>query len=122
MNPWCGRTVDLLGLYRPSVFLGISTYESSLPMHLVNPYEFLVRSAPSLGSGSTLPQSPSTYESLSTPRVNPWCGRTVALLGLYRPSIFLGISTSYFTGLLGLLMLSMGITLTVDDFKRVFQR
>lgn len=46
----------------------------------------------------------------------------VALGGLFRPGIFTGISTSYFTGLLGLLMLSMGITLTVDDFKRVLQR
>ncbi|KAL1499356.1 hypothetical protein AB1Y20_011563 [Prymnesium parvum] len=46
----------------------------------------------------------------------------VALLGLYAPQIFMGISTSYFTGLLGLLMLSMGITLTVDDFKRVLLR
>jgi len=46
----------------------------------------------------------------------------VALGGLFKPGIFTGISTSYFTGLLGLLMLSMGITLTVDDFKRVLQR
>ena len=46
----------------------------------------------------------------------------VALMGLFTPGVFLGISTSYFTGLLGLLMLSMGITLTVDDFKRVLQR
>lgn len=46
----------------------------------------------------------------------------VAVGGLYKPGIFTGISTSYFTGLLGLLMLSMGITLTVDDFKRVLQR
>ena len=47
---------------------------------------------------------------------------SVALGGLFKPGIFTGISTSYFTGLLGLLMLSMGITLTVDDFKRVLQR
>jgi BASS family bile acid:Na+ symporter len=47
---------------------------------------------------------------------------SVAALGLFTPSVFLGISTSYFTGLLGLLMLSMGITLTVDDFKRVLMR
>ena len=46
----------------------------------------------------------------------------VATLGLVAPGIFAGISTSYFTGLLGLLMLSMGITLTVDDFKRVIAR
>jgi BASS family bile acid:Na+ symporter len=46
----------------------------------------------------------------------------VALMGLFTPAVFSGISTSYFTGLLGMLMLSMGITLTVDDFKRVLQR
>jgi len=46
----------------------------------------------------------------------------VALLGLYTPQVFAGVSTSSFTALLGLLMLSMGITLTVDDFKRVLTR
>lgn len=46
----------------------------------------------------------------------------VALAGLFTPQVFAGISTSSFTGLLGLLMLSMGITLTVDDFKRVLTR
>jgi len=46
----------------------------------------------------------------------------VASLGLVKPGILGGIPTSYFTGLLGMLMLSMGITLTVDDFKRVLQR
>merc|ERR1719238_1507061 len=47
---------------------------------------------------------------------------SVAGSGLVAPGVFTGISTEYFTGLLGLLMLSMGITLTVDDFKRVLQR
>ena len=46
----------------------------------------------------------------------------VALMGLFTPAVFSGISTSYFTGLLGMLMLSMGITLTVDDFKRVLTK
>jgi len=46
----------------------------------------------------------------------------VAVLGLVTPGVFLGISTNYFTLLLGLLMLSMGITLTLDDFKRVLAR
>lgn len=46
----------------------------------------------------------------------------VATLGLFTPAVFSGISTSYFTGLLGMLMLSMGITLTVDDFKRVLEK
>jgi len=47
---------------------------------------------------------------------------SVAALGLTMPGVFAGISTEYFTGLLGLLMLSMGITLTLDDFKRVLAR
>ena len=47
----------------------------------------------------------------------------VALVGLYRPAVMAtSIPTSAFTGLLGLLMLSMGITLTVDDFKRVLTK
>jgi len=46
----------------------------------------------------------------------------IALLGLYRPQVLSGIPTSAFTGLLGMLMLSMGITLTIDDFKRVLAR
>merc|ERR1719310_174196 len=46
----------------------------------------------------------------------------VAGMGLYTPGVFAGISTDAFTALLCLLMLSMGITLTVDDFKRVLQR
>ena len=46
----------------------------------------------------------------------------VAVVGLLSPGVFAGISTSYFTGLLGMLMLSMGITLSIDDFKRVAQR
>lgn len=40
-------------------------------------------------------------------------------LALVRPSSFAWFTTSYFTGTLGALMLSMGITLTPDDFTRV---
>eukprot|EP00322_Chrysochromulina_rotalis_P019392 CAMPEP_0115849580 /NCGR_PEP_ID=MMETSP0287-20121206/11524_1 /TAXON_ID=412157 /ORGANISM="Chrysochromulina rotalis, Strain UIO044" /LENGTH=375 /DNA_ID=CAMNT_0003303555 /DNA_START=17 /DNA_END=1144 /DNA_ORIENTATION=- len=47
---------------------------------------------------------------------------SVATLGLMKPAILGGIPTSYFTALLATLMLSMGITLTIDDFKRVLQR
>jgi len=46
----------------------------------------------------------------------------VAVLGLVKPSVLGGIPTQYFTGLLAALMLSMGITLSLDDFKRVMQR
>ena len=40
-------------------------------------------------------------------------------LALVRPSSFAWFTTSYFTGTLGALMLSMGITLTPNDFTRV---
>ena len=43
-------------------------------------------------------------------------------LAIVRPESFAWFTTQYFTGTLGLLMLSMGITLTVDDFKRVLQQ
>ncbi|GAB0491510.1 hypothetical protein MMPV_002764 [Pyropia vietnamensis] len=45
-----------------------------------------------------------------------------ALLGLAKPSAFLWLTTPYFTLSLGMLMLSMGITLTVEDFRRVLAR
>ena len=40
-------------------------------------------------------------------------------LALVRPESFAWFTTSYFTGTLGALMLSMGITLTPNDFTRV---
>merc|ERR1719235_172822 len=46
----------------------------------------------------------------------------VAILGVYVPSSFSWIPTSAFTALLGILMLSMGITLSLDDFRRVAQK
>jgi len=46
----------------------------------------------------------------------------VAVWGVYKPALLAAIPTSTFTGLLGILMLSMGITLTLDDFKRVLEK
>lgn len=43
-------------------------------------------------------------------------------LALKRPEAFSWFTTKYFTGTLGALMLSMGITLTPEDFTRVFQQ
>ena len=47
--------------------------------------------------------------------------RTVLFAGIAiaRPETFAWFTTKYFTGFLGALMLSMGITLTADDFVRV---
>ncbi len=70
------------------------------------------------------PDSKSGFEIFSEAFANlfPVWTAAVAALGLAKPAILGGIPTSYFTGLLGMLMLSMGITLTVDDFKRVLKR
>lgn len=46
----------------------------------------------------------------------------VAVLALKRPSTFTWLSTTYFTFTLSILMLSMGITLSVRDFKRILKR
>ena len=43
-------------------------------------------------------------------------------IALKAPQSLAWFSTSFFTGALAMLMLSMGITLTVDDFKRVLSR
>jgi BASS family bile acid:Na+ symporter len=43
-------------------------------------------------------------------------------LALKRPEMFAWFTTKYFTGALGALMLSMGITLTPADFARVLQQ
>ena len=63
--------------------------------------------------------TPSVFEKISSvfTTLFPLWTLSVAILGLTAPGIFAGISTSYFTALLAALMLSMGITLTVDDFK-----
>lgn len=46
----------------------------------------------------------------------------VALAALKKPALFTWLTTPYFTFSLGILMLSMGITLSVEDFKRVLRR
>jgi bile acid:Na+ symporter, BASS family len=43
-------------------------------------------------------------------------------LALYRPELFSWFTTQYFTAALGLLMLSMGITLSPQDFADVLKR
>ncbi len=45
-----------------------------------------------------------------------------AIWALQRPNDFAWFTTKYFTGSLGALMLSMGITLTADDFLRVLKQ
>lgn len=45
-----------------------------------------------------------------------------AVTGVLRPSMYTWLTTPYFTAGLAVLMLSMGITLSVDDFRRVLRR
>lgn len=45
-----------------------------------------------------------------------------AIAALKHPSTFTWVKSDYFTGLLGLLMFSVGITTTIDDFKECFNR
>jgi len=66
----------------------------------------------------------STYVKVSTLITNlfPLWTALCALLALAKPAAFTWLTTPYFTASLGLLMLSMGITLTVEDFRRVLAR
>ena len=78
------------------------------------------RAAPVMAEGaaqSGLEKFSSTFSTLF-----PLWTLLVAVLGLVRPAVLGSISTDAFTGLLGLLMLSMGITLTIDDFTRVLKQ
>jgi BASS family bile acid:Na+ symporter len=45
-----------------------------------------------------------------------------AVAGVKVPATFLWVKASYFTALLGLLMFSVGLTTTIDDFKACFDR
>jgi len=45
-----------------------------------------------------------------------------AVAAVKYPPSFTWVKSSYFTGLLGLLMFSVGITTTIDDFKECFKR
>merc|ERR1719265_273708 len=69
-------------------------------------------------------ETPTSFQKFSDTFSNlfPLWTAMVAALGLAAPGVLAGIPTKYFTGLLGLLMLSMGITLSRADFMRVVQR
>jgi bile acid:Na+ symporter, BASS family len=64
------------------------------------------------------------YVSASTIFTNlfPVWTLAVALAALRKPALFTWLTTPYFTLSLGILMLSMGITLSIEDFKRVLRR
>lgn len=80
------------------------------------------------GLSSSLSSSKNTawdlYVRLSTIITNlfPLWTLLSALAALKAPALFTWLTTPYFTFSLGMLMLSMGITLSVDDFRRVLRR
>ena len=80
-----------------------------------------VMQASGSSGGSTFMDSFKAFSNVFSNLFPLWTA-LVAVLGLFTPGIFAGISTQYFTALLGMLMLSMGITLTLDDFKRVLEK
>jgi predicted Na+-dependent transporter len=49
-------------------------------------------------------------------------GRPCGAAGIMTPNVFSFMTSNMFTYALALLMFSMGITLTLDDFKRVFAK
>lgn len=65
-----------------------------------------------------------SYVRLSTIVTNlfPLWTLVAALSALKRPALYTWLTTPYFTLSLGVLMLSMGITLSIEDFKRVLRR
>ena len=66
----------------------------------------------------------STMQKLSTAFCNLfaiWLA-IAAVAALKQPSTFTWVKSEYFTGLLGLLMFSVGITTTIDDFKECLKR
>ncbi|GJQ12706.1 hypothetical protein GpartN1_g4497.t1 [Galdieria partita] len=65
-----------------------------------------------------------TYTNTATLLTNlfPLWTLLVAVLALRRPTTFTWLSTPYFTFTLSILMLSMGITLSPRDFKRIWKR
>lgn len=64
------------------------------------------------------------YVRLSTIVTNlfPIWTLVAALTALWKPALYTWLTTPYFTLSLGVLMLSMGITLSPDDFRRVLRR
>jgi BASS family bile acid:Na+ symporter len=81
------------------------------------------RLPPALSMSSTA-SPPTKFEKFSELFSNLFPLWTVLSAGtaLKAPQTLAWFTTSYFTAALAMLMLSMGITLTVDDFKRVLSR
>lgn len=71
-----------------------------------------------------VPPKPSPFKQISDFLTTLFPVWTVlaALVALVKPATFSFMSTNQFTAALSLLMFSMGITMTIEDFKRVLSR
>lgn len=79
---------------------------------------------PDVSSGEPPSAAWNSYVRISTIFTNlfPIWTLLCALSALKKPALYTWLTTPYFTLSLGLLMLSMGITLSVEDFRRVLRR
>eukprot|EP00933_Yihiella_yeosuensis_P013619 TRINITY_DN1252_c0_g1_i1.p1 TRINITY_DN1252_c0_g1~~TRINITY_DN1252_c0_g1_i1.p1 ORF type:complete len:434 (-),score=115.46 TRINITY_DN1252_c0_g1_i1:323-1624(-) len=76
------------------------------------------------GEAAASTEEPSAFVKASTTFCNlfaVWLA-IAAVAAVKQPSTFTWVKSSYFTGLLGLLMFSVGITTTIDDFKECLKR
>ena len=71
-------------------------------------------SAGGSGLGASLKSASDTFCSLF-----PIWLTVASFAAVWKPDLFLWLTTDYFTAALAILMLSMGITLTIGDFQRV---
>jgi BASS family bile acid:Na+ symporter len=83
----------------------------------------LVMAAGSVAS-VTSPSTMDTFKKFSELFANlfPLWTILAAVVGVLKPATFDFMTSNKYTACLALLMLSMGITLTLDDFKRVFAK
>lgn len=74
-------------------------------------------STPSIGTASFNSSLKSFSDSFSS--LFPVWLTAASFIAAWKPNLFLWLTTDYFTAGLAILMLSMGITLTIEDFQRV---
>ncbi|KAK3274794.1 sodium/pyruvate cotransporter [Cymbomonas tetramitiformis] len=128
----CGNATKLLARVPLSVVQAANSIRALKPYSQGLRRHFVVSGA---GSAAAEPEpepvteaitetgaAPSTFETISSLLTNlfPLWTLLSALLALKQPSAFSFMTTDSFTACLATLMFSMGITLTFDDFKRVF--
>ena len=92
------------------------------------PFRAVASNDPPVDGGNMVSKQPSTlwkyYVGVSTLLTNLFPVWTIAAAGsaLKAPHLYTWLTTPYFTACLAVLMLSMGITLSLEDFRRVLKR